>query len=179
SRWHLLRGIELKEHRFQGLDQGNVQPVHPDDTILRLIAVIMPGPTLSQYEISGLHIDALAIDGGISVTPFNNEADRRRAVPVSAGHLTRQKHLYCCDKIVCRRPATVESGVEKLQCPALLTHRHRRARLIDDRLESGPGPHIRDHFGLWMTRHLTRQFPKAVHMVRVHALVKRRPHLLD
>src|SRR5215510_15171411 len=65
GRRHLLGAIELEEHRFQGLDQGNVQPVHPDDALLRLVAVIMPGPTRCQYEVSRLHIDTFAVDGGM------------------------------------------------------------------------------------------------------------------
>src|SRR5262245_48615741 len=121
---HLLCAVELKEHRLQRLDQGNVEPVHPDDALFGLIAVIVPGPTRRQYKISRLHIDTLAIDSGIGTASFNDEADRRRRVAVSTCYLSRQEHLYSGDEIVCRRPAPVEAWVEKLQCPALLAHGH-------------------------------------------------------
>src|SRR4029434_5932903 len=129
GRGYLLGAVELEEHRLQRLDQGDVQPVHPDDAFLRLVTVVVPGPARRQYEISRLHIEALAIDGRIGTAPFNDKANRSRRMAVSAGDLSRQKHLYCCDKIVCRRPAAIESWVEKLKCPALLYYRRRRAPL--------------------------------------------------
>src|SRR5262249_58708668 len=109
SRRHLLGTIELEEHRFQGLDQGNVQPVHPDDALLSLVAVIVPGPTGCQYEISRLHIDTLPSDRGISTASFNDKADRRRAVAVRARHFTPPEDLHRGDEVVFRRPAAPQA----------------------------------------------------------------------
>src|SRR5262245_18045241 len=91
GRRHLLGAIELEEHRCQGLAQGNVQPGHPDDALLSLVAVIVPGPTRCQYEISRLHIDTLAIDSGIGTRPFNDKTNRSWRMAVSARHFTRQE----------------------------------------------------------------------------------------
>src|SRR5262249_41615290 len=88
-----------------------------DDALLRLVAMIVPGPTRRQYEISRLHIDTLAIDGGIGAASFNDKADRRRAVAVRARHFTRQEAVHSGHESVCRLPTLAAGGGHKAERP--------------------------------------------------------------
>ena len=72
----------------------------------------MPSPAWCQYQIARFHVDALAIDGGISSAAFNNKADRRWGVSMRASDLARQKDLHRSDEVVRRRPAATKPWIE-------------------------------------------------------------------
>jgi len=104
--------VELKEHRFQRRDQWNVEAVHPDDAVFGVVAVIVPGPTGRQDQIPRLHVDALAVDGGVGATAFDDEANCRRSVAVRARHFAGKQYLDGGDQIIRRRPAAAQTGIK-------------------------------------------------------------------
>ncbi len=111
-RRHLRRRIELEKHRFQRRDQWNVQPVHPNDAIVRFVAVIVPSPTRRQDQITRRHVDTLTVDGRVGAGAFNDEANRRRRVAVRPRDFTGQENLHGGDQIIRRRPTATETGIE-------------------------------------------------------------------
>ncbi len=169
---HLALGVELEEHRVQGLHERDVEPVQPDHRSVGVIAVVVPGEARRQDEVARRHVDALPVDGRVGAVSLHDEADRRRRVTMGAGDLAGQEELDGGDHRVRRRPSSSQTGIEELQRPALLADRDDLARLADQRLDQRRLPHVRDRAGLGVTGHLARQLPEAVHVGGVHPLVK-------
>ena len=91
-RLHLGGGL-LGKARAQQFDDLDVEPVEPDHRLLRLVAVIVPGPGGGDDEIAGLHRGALAVDGGIGAVTLDDEAQRRLRMTMGRRDFAGQDQL--------------------------------------------------------------------------------------
>src|SRR5579863_3567070 len=93
-----LRGailrIILEEHRAESADDRDIEPVHPEERPIAVMAMIMPGHRGRDDEVARPHIGFLAGYGGPRLAiAFDNEAQRRRRMAMRGGALARQNQL--------------------------------------------------------------------------------------
>lgn len=58
--------------------------VEPDDRIVPIIAVIVPGELWCEDQVARLHLTALALHGGVAAAAPQDEPERRESVAMGA-----------------------------------------------------------------------------------------------
>ena len=77
-----LAVVVVGEGGAEMIDQRHVEAVEPDHHAIGFLAVVVPGPGRRDDEVAGVHVDALAVHGGVGALAFDDEAKRRLRMPV-------------------------------------------------------------------------------------------------
>ena len=117
--WLDILRVWLVEHRLQQVHQGNVQAVQPDDGLVGLVTVVVPGPVGGQHQVAGVHRNAVAVHRGVAPVAVDNEPKGRRCVPVGAGRLSRHDYLEAREEAVGGGYASFQAGIQQHQDAAL------------------------------------------------------------
>ena len=90
ARDRLFRKFRVfEEENIERLDQRPVQAVQPDNRVLRLVVMVVPGPVGRENQVALFHEKFLAIDRRISAPALHDKSDRRHIVPVRPRHFAR------------------------------------------------------------------------------------------
>src|SRR5262249_61493923 len=88
-----IAGVIFAEDRAEELTEWIVERVEPDHWRCAKIAVVMPGPARREDEITGVHGNALALDGRVRPFAFDDEPQRVRGMAVPLGDPPRPLFL--------------------------------------------------------------------------------------
>src|SRR5579884_3114451 len=85
--------IELKETRFEHVNERIVQPIQPDHRTLAFMFVIVPVPIRSQEQVTRMHVNALSVNNSIGAVSFDNEAKCGSSMSMCLSSFARKDDL--------------------------------------------------------------------------------------
>ena len=129
----------LGERSVEKLHNGNVEPVQPENRLVALIAMVMPGPGRGDNEITLVHDGTLAIYRRVRAGALQHETQRTLRMPMRRRDLAGQHQLHAGIEVCGDLRLTAKSGVFKYknatlgflcrnQSPRL---QHRRANVAE------------------------------------------------
>ena len=125
--------------------QRGIKSIQPDHRRIGVVGVVVPAPVGRQDKIARKHRNALAIHNGIAAPALDDQAKRRRGMPVGPGNLARHHDLDVGDERVTGHPRQL--GVGQAQNTALgLLSAHELGRSHRLRAQITPVP--QERYGL-------------------------------
>src|SRR5436190_2687943 len=103
----------LGERSVEKLHNGNVEPVQPENRLVALIAMVMPGPGRRDDEIALVHDGPLDINRRVRSGTLQHETKRALHMPMRRRDLAWQHQLHAGIEVGGDLRLTAKSGVFK------------------------------------------------------------------